>query len=144
MKKSRSIDVSRRRFTTYTPGDGISNEEMSEEFSDISQFDILQTMNDFILVLKDLLEAFDVFLFQQTEPLAKQAEEPFVGSLLGATIQNHLTQFHLAKRFFHQRTECLQRALPLDRDVDSFSIAYVHILLRPHWIEWLNRSFDEV
>jgi len=107
------------------PADGVREEQMGEHFPHIPQFIGIQTMNSIVCVPKDLLERWYVSFIYLTKPLkikvmreerfltqiikmevrfdcqylCQEPEEFLVGPLLGAAIQNHVTQFRFLPRF---------------------------------------------
>lgn len=59
------------RRDTHAPWNGVRVEQMSEHSSHVAQFVGFQTVDGFVLLLKDGFKAFHVFFLQQAKPLQR-------------------------------------------------------------------------
>lgn len=57
---------------THAPWNGVRVEQMSEHSSDVAQFVGFETVDGFVLLLKDGFEALHVFFLQQAKPLQQK------------------------------------------------------------------------
>ena len=109
----------------HLPADGVGVQEMREELGHVSELPSLQPVDSVVGVNEDLHEGLLVGLVDLTEPLTHQTKELLVCPLLGAAVNDHVTQLRLLAGLdvqLVQLVDCLLKVKSgLDCQIDGSS-----------------------